>query len=252
MIHPSAKIGENVSLGYGVVIEANAAIGDRVVLKSGVVVYEGTQIGSDCTVYDHAVLGRPPQGTGAMTRKIREDLAPLRIGAGCVIGACTVLYCGTTIGQQTLIGDLASIREECQVGDHCIVARGVTLNYHAIVGDRVKILDSAHISGNMIIEDDVFIAPLVGTSNDNSMDRSSADEEYKGPTIRRGASIGALASVLPGIEVGEYAIVGSGAVVTHAVPPKKLALGVPARVVGNVRPEWLPEGVEPASDDDIE
>ncbi len=249
MIHPSAEIGKNVSLGHGVVIEANAAIGDRVVLKSGVVVYEGTRIGPDCTVYDHAVLGRPPQGTGALTRKIREDLPPLSIGAGCVIGAGAVLYRGSRIGEQTLIGDLASIREECQVGDNCIVARGVTFNYHAIVGDRVKIMDNTHITGNMIIENGVFIGPLVGTTNENSMDRSSEDEEYEGPTIRRGASVGALASVLPGIEVGEYAVVGSGAVVSHPVPPKKVVLGVPARVVGNVRPEWLPEGVEPASDD---
>lgn len=221
---------------------ADCRIGDGVELKSGVSVYPGTRIGAACTTYENAVLGRPPQGTSAMTRKIRDDLQPLTIGEGCVIGACAVLYCGTTIGNQVLIGDLASIREQCRIGDNCIVARGVTVNYNTQIGNRVKIMDNTHITGNMVIEDDVFVSCLVATTNDVSLDRDRAGHtDYPGPVLRRGASIGALASLLPGVEVGEFAIVASGAVVVRPVPPRKVVAGAPARVVRTVRSDWLPE-----------
>jgi len=237
MIDPSAYIGQKVVLGEGVQIGAGARLGDGVELKSGVVIYPDTEIGEGCTVYDHAVLGRPPQGTRAMTRRVRDDLPPLRIGGGCVIGAGVVIYRGTTVGQENLFGDLASVREQCEIGAHCIIARLVTINYGTRLGNRVKVMDATHLTGNMIIEDHVFIGPLVCTTNDNSMDRDP-DEEYRGPVLRRGASIGGSASLLPGVEIGEQAIVGSGALVSRNVPPDKVVVGSPARVVRDVRPEW--------------
>jgi hypothetical protein len=93
----------------------------------------------------------------------------------------------------------------------------------------------------MVIEDGVFVSVLVATTNDNSMDRGPHDPaKFGGPVIRRGASIGASAVLLPGVVIGEYAVVGAGAVVTHDVPPRQLVAGNPARVVRAVPAEWLP------------
>ena len=151
-------------------------------------------LGAGVNVLDTAVLGRRPQGVGCMTRAPRTDLGPLQIGDGCVVGACVVLYRGTTIGRDTLLGDLCSVREECTVGDNSIIARGVTVNYNTRIGSRVKIQDNTHLTGNMVIEDGVFVSVLVSTTNDNSMDRGPHDSsKFGGPIIRRGASIGAAA-----------------------------------------------------------
>jgi acetyltransferase-like isoleucine patch superfamily enzyme/acyl carrier protein len=205
------------------------------------VLHDDTVIGAGVTIFDHAVLGRPPRGVGSMTRPPRTDLGPLQLGDGCVVGAGAVLYRGTTIGRETLLGDLCSIREECVVGDGCIIARGVTVNYATRIGHRVKIQDNTHLTGNMVIEDGVFVSVLVATTNDNSMDRGPHNgAKFGGPVIRRGASIGAGAVLLPGVTIGQHAVVGAGAVVTHDVPPRQLVAGNPARVVKAVPSEWLP------------
>lgn len=236
-----AKLSKDVSLGENVVIGDKVSIGRGTTIGQGVIIHPDTRIGRDVTIYDNAVLGRRPHGTDAVSRRIETDLPPLRIGDGCVIGACAVLYRGTTIRQRTLVGDLASIREECVIGDDVIIARGVTINYNTRVGNNTKVMDNTHLTGDMIIEDHVFIGPLVASMNDNSMGRDpQGDKNQGGPRIRKGASIGGGASLLPNVVVGEYAVVGSGAVVSRDVPPRKVVVGIPARVVKNVPVEWLP------------
>lgn len=240
-IDPTAQIATGVILGAHVVIGARVKIGPATKIGNGVVIHDETVLGAGVNVLDNAVLGRRPQGVGSMTRAPRTDLGPLQIGDGCVVGACVVLYRGTTIGRDTLLGDLSSIREECTVGDNSIIARGVTVNYNTRIGSRVKIQDNTHLTGNMIVEDGVFVSVLVATANDNAMDRGPHDpSKFGGPIIRRGASIGAAAVLLPGITIGEYAVVGAGAVVSYDVPPRKLVAGNPARVVKDVPPDWLP------------
>lgn len=241
-IHPAARLAPDVTLRENVVIGAGVTIGAGSVIGNGCVLHEDTVIGAHVTVFDNTVLGRKPQRVGSMTRPPRTDLPPLRIGDGCVIGACVVLYRGTNIGNETLLGDQASIREECEVGNACVIARGVTVNYQTRIGNRVKIMDNSHITGNMIIEDGVFISVNIATTNDNAMDRGPHDaSKFGGPIIRKGASIGAAAVLLPGITVGEYAVVGAGAVVSYDVPARKLVVGNPARVVKDVPAEWIPK-----------
>jgi UDP-2-acetamido-3-amino-2,3-dideoxy-glucuronate N-acetyltransferase len=240
-VHSTAQIAPDVTLRENVIVGPGVKIGAGSVIGNGCVLHDDTVLGAHVTVFDNSVLGRRPQRVGSMTRPPRSDLAPLQIGDGCVIGACVVLYRGTVIGKDTLLGDLCSIREECEVGNSSIVGRGVTVNYSTRIGNRVKIQDNSHITGNMIIEDGVFISTLVATANDNAMDRGPHDpSKFGGPIIRKGASIGAAAVLLPGITVGEYAVVGAGAVVSYDVPARKLVAGNPARVVKDVPAEWIP------------
>jgi acetyltransferase-like isoleucine patch superfamily enzyme len=105
-------------------------------------------------------------------------------------------------------------------------------------------MDLTHITGCMVIEDHVFIGPGVMTTNDNSMGRKghgSLDQIF-GPVVRRGAAIGGNCTLLPGVEIGELAIVGVGAVVTRSVPPRVVAMGVPARVIKDVPEDLLELG----------
>lgn len=240
-VHPTAQVAPDVTLHQNVVIGARVKIGPGSVIGNGCVLYDDTVLGAHVTVFDNSVLGRKPQRVGSMTRAPRTDLPPLQIGDGCVIGACVVLYRGTVIGNDTLLGDQASIREECAVGNGCVIARGVTINYQTRIANRVKIMDNSHITGNMVIEDGVFISVNVATTNDNAMDRGPHDPaKFGGPVIRKGASVGAAAILLPGITIGEYAVVGAGAVVSYDVPARKLVVGNPARVVKDVPAEWMP------------
>ena len=230
-IHPGAKVG-NAKLASGVSVREGAVIGDGCVLEENVTVCEGTVLGANVRVLPGAVLGRPPVPTAAASRPLRADLPPLVIGAGSVIGANAVLYRGSTLGAEVLIGDLVSVREECSIGDRSLIGRAVTINYHTVIGANVKIMDLTHLTGNMIIEDDVFVSAHVSSANDNRMwEGQYVENEIRGPVLRRGCSIGLGAVLLPTVEVGERAIVGAGSVVTKNVKPGSLVIGVPARLV---------------------
>jgi acetyltransferase-like isoleucine patch superfamily enzyme len=212
----------------------------------GAWIAEDTLIGSNVTIFPGAVLGRPPISTGFQTRKAApESLSPLVIGDGSVIGAHAVIYRGTKIGHDCLIGDTACIREQVVIGDSCIIAMGVTINYNTSIGSRVKIMDNSHITGNMIIEDGVFIAMLVGSANDNSMGREAALKvpahlrSRSGPVVRRNATIGGCTCLLPGVEIGENAVVGANSLVSRSIPARVLALGSPARVIRELRDDEI-------------
>jgi acetyltransferase-like isoleucine patch superfamily enzyme len=214
-------------------------------LRAGAWIAEDTVLGQNVTVLPGAVLGRPPVSTKAQARQAGPQLPPLVVGDNCVIGANAVIYRGTTIGANTLVGDTACIREQVRIGDSCIIAMGVTVNYNTTIGSRVKIMDSSHITGNTLIEDDVFISLLVGSANDNSMGREAArnlpvgQRDRRGVVIRRFARVGEGALLLPGVEVGENAVVAAGSVVNRSVPPRTVVFGAPARPVRVLREDEI-------------
>src|SRR5260221_9843838 len=100
-----------------------------------------------------ARFGFKPTTTGNTTRPIGNGFQPLSIGAHCVIGANAVLYCGITIGEQVLIGDLVSIREGCRIDNRAVVGRGVLVMYDTTIGERTRVIDGAILTGNMVIEE---------------------------------------------------------------------------------------------------
>jgi acetyltransferase-like isoleucine patch superfamily enzyme len=208
----------------------NFVFGKNCVIYETAAIFENVVLGDNVTVFPGAVIGRPPMSTGATRTRPDVSLRPVRIGKDCVIGANAVIYSDVEIGDNSMICDTACIREGCRIGSFCVIAMGVTINYNTKIGNRVRVMDNTHLTGNMIIEDGVFIGMLVTTANDNYMGRKPPPEESKqsGPTIRRFATIGQAACILPGIEIGENAIVGSNAVVTKNVAPRTLVTGIPA------------------------
>jgi acetyltransferase-like isoleucine patch superfamily enzyme len=202
-------------------------------------VHEGTILGDGVKVLEGAVVGKQPTLSPRSTAK-REPLAPTTIGDGTIVSTGAIVFAGSTIGARVILGDQSCVRERVEVGDDVVLGRGSYIENDTTVGALTKIQAEAYITAYSTLEDNVFIAPCVVTTNDNYMGRTEKRLALlKGPTIRRGARIGGGAILCPGIEIGEEAFVGAGAVVTKDVPPRKLVVGNPARVLRDVPDEEL-------------
>jgi acetyltransferase-like isoleucine patch superfamily enzyme len=203
------------------------------------IVYPGTVLGEGCKVLDYAVVGKQPTLSPRSTAK-RDELPPLELGAGTIVSTGAVVFAGTKIGERVIVGDQSCVRERCAIGDDVVIGRGSLIENDTSVGALTKIQANAYITAYSLLEDNVFIAPCVVTTNDNFMGRTEERHELvKGPTIRRGARIGGGCVLLPGIEIGEEAFVGAGAVVIRDVPPRALVVGNPARQIREVPDEEL-------------
>jgi acetyltransferase-like isoleucine patch superfamily enzyme len=205
------------------------------------VVYPGTVVGEGCKILDYAVVGKQPTLSPRSTAK-REELPPLVLGPGTVVSTGAVVFAGTTVGERVIVGDQACVRERCTIGDDVVIGRGALVENDTSVGALTKIQAHAYITAYSLLEESVFIAPCVITTNDNFMGRTEQRHALvKGPTIRRGARVGGGSVLLPGIEIGEEAFIGAGAVVLSDVPPRAVMVGSPARQIREVPPEELLE-----------
>jgi UDP-2-acetamido-3-amino-2,3-dideoxy-glucuronate N-acetyltransferase len=203
------------------------------------IVYEGTILGEGVKVLEYAVVGKQPVLSPRSTAA-RDPLPPAQIGDGSVISTGAIVFAGSSIGARVIVGDQACIRERVTLGDDVVVGRGSLVENDTQVGAMTKIQADAYITAYSLLEENVFIAPCVVTTNDNFMGRTEARHDLiKGPTIRRGARIGGGAILCPGIEVGEEAFVGAGAIVTKDVPAKAVVVGNPARQIRSVPDEEL-------------
>ena len=204
-----------------------------------VVVHPGTVIADGCVIGDNAVLGKQPSLSARSTAN-RDPLPALELGEGTIVSTGAVVFAGTKLGARVIVGDGARVRERCVIGDDVVIGSGSLVENDTTIGDRTKIQAEAYVTAYSTLEDDVFIAPCVVTTNDNFMGRTERRHELrKGPTIRRGARVGGGAVLLPGVEIGEEAFVGAGAVVTKDVPPRAVVVGNPARVLRDVPEDEL-------------
>jgi acetyltransferase-like isoleucine patch superfamily enzyme len=205
------------------------------------IVYDGTVLGTDVRVLEHAVVGKQPSLAASSTAK-REPLPPTVIGEGTVISTGAIVFAGTRIGARCIVGDQSCIRERVAMGDDCVLGRGSLIENDTTVGNGTRIQADAYVTAYSTLEEDVFIAPCVVTTNDDFMGRTEKRKTLmKGPTIRRSARVGGGAIICPGVEIGEEAFVGAGAVVTKDVPPRVVVVGSPARVLRDVHPAELRE-----------
>jgi len=203
------------------------------------VVYPGTVLGEGVRVLEYAIVGKQPVLSPRSTAE-REDLPPAELGEGTVVSTGAVVFAGTRIGARVIVGDQACVRERVVLGDDVVVGRGTLIENDTAVGALTRIQAGAYITAYSTLEDNVFVAPCVVTTNDNFMGRTDRRHDLmKGPTIRRGARIGGGATLCPGIEIGEEAFVGAGAVVIADVPPRAVVVGNPARQIRDVPDDEL-------------
>jgi acetyltransferase-like isoleucine patch superfamily enzyme len=230
IIEHSATIGEDTTVAEHVIIREGASVGARCRIHPFVIIDTGAVVGNGVEVFSGSVIGKPPHGAGAVSRPPVYEQG-LAIQDGCSIGPNAIVYHDVTIGEGTLVGDGASIREQGRVGARCIISRGVTLNYNVVLGDDTKVMDLTHLTGDMRLGDRVFVGPGVMTANDNLIGRSGHGSHVTGPVVADDAAIGAGAILLPGVTIGERATVSAGALVSRDVAPDSVVRGIPARLV---------------------
>src|SRR3954453_10352985 len=210
-------------------------------IRRSPIVYPGTKLGEGVKVLEHAVIGKQPALSPRSTAS-REELPPAEIGDGTIVSTGAVVFAGAKVGARVILGDQSCVRERVSVGDDVVIGRGSLVENDTTIGAMTKIQAEAYITAYSTLEEHVFIAPCVVTTNDNFMGRTEKRHKLiKGPTIRRGARIGGGAILLPGIEIGAEAYVGAGAVVTKDVEPRMLVVGNPARVMRGVTDDELLE-----------
>ena len=142
-----------------------------------------------------------------------------------------------TIGKGTKIWHFSHIMSNCIIGNKCNVGQNVVVSPEVVLGDNVKVQNNVSIYTGVICEDDVFLGPsMVFTNVINPRSAIKRKNEYKSTLVRKGASIGANATIVCGNEIGEYAFVGAGAVVTKEVLPYALVVGNPSKQIG-----WVSE-----------
>ena len=189
-VHPTAVVAPNVDLG------------------------EGSVVG------EYVVLGRAPRGK-------KDGELPLIIGPGAVIRPFTTIYAGARIGARLATGQGASIREDNHLGDDVSVGTHASLEFGNRIGSRVRIHTGCFLELTYI-EDDVFLGPHVVFTDDPHPQCPAYLECVKGGVVRRRARIGANTTILPGVEIGEDALVGAGSVVRHRIPARTVWAGNPA------------------------
>jgi len=138
------------------------------------------------------------------------------------------------IGENTRIWNNAQVRENSCIGRDCIIGKDVYIDLEVRIGNSVKIQNGVSVYRGVTIEDDVFCGPHMTFTNDLYPRAFVSDFELYNTLVRKGASIGAHATIVCGIEIGQYAMVGAGAVVTKNVPDFALVIGNPARIHGFV------------------
>jgi len=139
---------------------------------------------------------------------------------------------GADVGAGTRIWHFAHVRRGARIGERCVLGKSVFIDAGAVVGCGCKIQNFVSIYAGVTLEDDVFVGPAVVFTNDRYPRATGGDWELLPTLVRRGASIGANATVLPGLTIGEWAVVGAGAVVVEDVGAHRLVVGSPAKPVG--------------------
>lgn len=162
----------------------------------------------------------------------------------CKIHPTAMVETGVLIGDRTSVWDNVHIRGPSRIGSECIVGGKSYVAYDVVIGDRVKINSFVYICTGVTIEDGVMISAGCVFTNDRfpratdselgTLRSSEPGQETLATLVREGATLGARAVIGPGIEIGRFAMVGMGAVVTRSVPPFHLVVGSPARSVGTV------------------
>ncbi|EMA08272.1 acyltransferase [Haloferax denitrificans] len=172
-------------------------------------------VGNGCDIAANATVGHA----------YHSDTEPPVIGDECTIRAGTIVYDDVVIGDRFSTGHNALVRELTDIGDDVLVGTNTVIDGRVEIGSGVSLQTGVYIPTHTTIGDDVFIGPHAVFTNDPVPVRAEVDMD--GPTIEDDVSIGANATVLPGVTVGEGSFVAAGAVVTHDVPPHTLAVGVP-------------------------
>lgn len=247
-ISKTSSLDESIRLPSRIFVGANVQMRGRVLLSEelwiepNVIVYGPAELGGESYIGSNSVIGFPDRNelqdiiSGKnMEGKLKKG-AIVRLGNKVLIRSNCVIYSGVDVGNGVCFGHNVMIRENVKIGDGSLVGTNSVIDGNCKIGHNVSIQTGVYVSTYTTIKDRVFLGPRCVLINDRYL--AQKETQLIGPTIQQGASIGANAVILPGVTVGEGAIVGAGAVVVDNVPPTTIVVGVPAKKLRDVPPNW--------------
>jgi acetyltransferase-like isoleucine patch superfamily enzyme len=184
--------------------------------------YGRNTIGENTKIFENVILGFPSR-----ENLEKDDYIGTTIGSNSTIRTGTVIYCDVTIGDHFISGHNVIIRERTTIGRGVVVGSSSIIEGNCVIGDDVRIQSMVYIPTDTYIGNGVFIGPNAVLTNDPYPPLGGND--LQGPIVEDNVSIGANATLLPGVRIGRGALVAAGSVVTKDVPPNTLAIGIPAR-----------------------
>ncbi len=224
MISSKAKIGKNVEIGSGVIIKDDVVIGDNVKIDDYARILNGVTIGANSYIGAFTTLGEPG------IYKPCSTIGRTFIGENALIRSYSIIYHSNQIGNNFQTGHRVSIREKSEIGNNVRIGTVSDIQGHCKIGNYVNFHSNVHIGQKSVIEDFVWIFPYVVLTNDPT----PPSNEMLGVTIKKFAAIATGTVVLPGIIVGEDALVGANTVVSKNVDDKTIVVGNPMKVIGDV------------------
>ncbi len=238
MIDATARVGNNLSMGFNNLIFENVIIGDDVEIGNNVIIHPNTTIGDRVKIFDNAVVAKRnflSSGTGS-SKELFDKPAVLKIADDVIIGTGAILYAGSEIGQGSIVADCAIVREGCRFGKNVKVGKNSIVEYQVVLEDDVSVQAFVLVGEMMTIGSGTFLGPHVSTACDTYMNATER-EALDPPRLKSGIRVGSNVTILPGIEIGDNSIVSAGSVVARDIPKGVVAIGFPAKPIKRIRPD---------------
>ena len=190
-------------------------------------IYKNVKIGKNAEIGEFVIIGAPPRGKG-------DGEIETVIGDNAVIRSHTVIYAGNKIGDNFQTGHAVNIREENEIGNNVSIGTKSVVEHHVKIEDNARIHTQAFVPEFCILRKDCWIGPNAVLTNALYPKSPGAKKSLNGVIIGENAKIGANATLLPGVKIGKDSLVGAGSVVVKDVPPGKVVVGNPARVIKDI------------------
>jgi acetyltransferase-like isoleucine patch superfamily enzyme len=243
-VNPAAHVENEHLLSSSTRIRAGARLigdveaGEDTLIDTNAVIWGPVKLGKQTYVGPNCIVGFPNSSEiGELLRsdKITEKQSTI-IGDNCIIRPGSSVYANVRIASDVSFGHNVLVREGVTIGEHTKIGTNVVVDGKSSIGSRVSIQTGVYICTYSTVEDAVFLGPCCVFTNDKYV----VQKQFKliGPTVKKGASIGANALLFPGITVGEGAVIGSQAMVNSDVPPRTIFAGIPAKRIGDVPSDW--------------
>ena len=213
-------------------------LGERAYVESNTVLYGPLDIGAGTYIGPNCVIGFPALnelGELIRSKRIIEKKITV-IGENCIVRSGTTIYSNVKVGSDVAFGHNVMVRENVKIGNGTKLGTNVVVDGSTSIGSHASIQTGVYICTYSTIEDSVFLGPCCVFTNDKFV----VQKPFKlvGPTVKKGASIGANALLFPGVTVGEGAVVGAQAMVKSEVAPRTIVVGIPAKILGEVPADW--------------
>jgi len=196
-------------------------------IRKTVIILKNVKFGKNPKVGDFCIIGEIPRGKGGRLKT--------EIGDNTLIRSHTVIYAGNKIGNNFQTGHGVLIREENEIGNNVSIGSHTVIEHHIKIGNNVRIHSNTFIPEYSVLEDNCWIGPGVVFTNVLHPLCPKAKKCLKGPTIKKGAKIGAGSVLLPDVTIGENSLIGAGSVVVGDIPDGVVAIGNPAKVIKKIK-----------------